>query len=110
NNNHDDNGRYGDDDDVDLSVHASGSEATGDVSLIVDIDDADPFDTYVLDSPSLDAGCFGDDLTGSTAETDRFGHLDVSADANNCIPGEYKIAAYQPGGGEETYYGHVKIH
>lgn len=113
----DDNGdNHGDDrddngDDYDgpyLSAYSAGSKASGDVSFIVDVDDAGPFDTYELESPGLEAGCDSTNISGATAESDRFGDLNVSGEADNCIPGKYKIAVFQTGGQEETYY--VDVH
>lgn len=106
---YDDHGRW-DDSDPHVKVYATGSRASGDVSFLLDISNVGPFDDYVLNSPALDAGCSGDDISGSIAESDRFGHLNVAGEAFNCIPGKYKIAVSQTGDAERTYYADVKVH
>lgn len=106
---YDDHGRW-DDSDPHVKVYATGSRASGDVSFLLDISNLGPFDDYVLNSPALDAGCSGDDISGSIAESDRFGHLNVAGEAFNCIPGKYKIAVSQTGDAERTYYADVKVH
>jgi hypothetical protein len=117
--NHDDNGDNGDryddndgrwdDSDPDVKAYSSGSEASGNIAIIMDAFDLDPLDSFVLSSPALNAGCSANNISGAVVRSDRFGHAVASGRAINCIPGTYKIAISQTGGGEETYYGDLTV-
>jgi len=91
----------------DVTVYGAGLTTSGDVAFVVRVSDAGAFDTVTLSSPALDAGCALNNVTGATAQADRFGNLIFSAQAVSCIPGNYKIAVTEPA--EETYYGDVTI-
>lgn len=104
----DHDGRW-DGSDPDVKVFSSGSKASGNVAIVVDVFDLSPLDNFVLNSPALNAGCAGNNISGAVVGSDRFGHSVVSGQANNCIPGTYKIAISQTGGGEETYYGDLTV-
>lgn len=101
---------YDNGDNPDVGIFSSGSAATGNVSLVVSLDNGGPYNEYVLTSPSMEAGCEANNVTGALAETDRFGHLNVTGEAKNCIPGNYLVTVAQTGGAEETYYDTVTIH
>ncbi|MGQ0775260.1 MAG: hypothetical protein ACT4NY_12700 [Pseudonocardiales bacterium] len=91
----------------DVTVYGAGLTTSGDVAFVVRVSDAGAFDTVTLNSPALDTGCALNNVTGATAQADRFGNLIFSAQAVSCIPGNYKIAVTESA--EETYYGDVTI-
>lgn len=76
----------------DITIYASSSTTTGDVSILIDVTDLAPFMDVELASPALDAACDSNDLDGVTAEADRNGHLDVTGSATDCVPGTYRIS------------------
>ncbi|MGH3937499.1 MAG: hypothetical protein ACRDTG_02520 [Pseudonocardiaceae bacterium] len=90
-----------------VTVYGAGLSSSGDTAFVVRASDVGAFDIVTLSSPALDTGCVANNLTGATAQADRFGNVIFSAQAAGCIPGTYKIAVTEPG--EQTYYGDVAI-
>ncbi|MGH3911556.1 MAG: hypothetical protein ACRDRM_12070, partial [Pseudonocardiaceae bacterium] len=106
--NFDDN-RFGDDnDDADVNLRAA-QNSLGDVSILVEADDFTPRTGGLeVSSASLENACVGD-VSFNEASTDRYGTALFTVDADDCVPGDYRITVIDPDTPGDSASGEVSI-